>query len=153
MLLVRHYHNSCSCLPRTNYITFPGLWNQPVCVLVAQSCLTLCNPMDCSLPGSSVCGILQARILEWVPMPFSSRSQPAWAQIPTQQCPACVFGWSFCPYFLSFLISKMAIIIVQKMVSQCLPCYSGMISLARPCSGYFTHEEDNAVLSLDVGIL
>ena len=34
-----------------------------------QSCLTLCNPMDCSLPGSSVHGILQARILEWVAMP------------------------------------------------------------------------------------
>ena len=33
-------------------------------VLVAQSCLTLCNPMDCSLPGSSFQGILQARILE-----------------------------------------------------------------------------------------
>ena len=29
-----------------------------VCVLVSQSCLTLCNPMDCSLPGSSLCGIL-----------------------------------------------------------------------------------------------
>ena len=34
-----------------------------------QSCLTLCNPMDCSLPGSSVHGILQARILEWVAIP------------------------------------------------------------------------------------
>ena len=33
---------------------------------VAQSCPTLCDPMDCSLPGSSVHGILQARILEWV---------------------------------------------------------------------------------------
>ena len=33
---------------------------------VAQSCLTLCDPMDCSLPGSSVHEILQARILEWV---------------------------------------------------------------------------------------
>ena len=32
----------------------------------AQSCLTLCSPMDCSLPGSSVHGIFQARILEWV---------------------------------------------------------------------------------------
>ena len=31
-----------------------------------QSCLTLCNPVDCSLPGSSVHGILQARIQEWV---------------------------------------------------------------------------------------
>ena len=34
--------------------------------LVAQSCLTLCDPMDCSPPGSSVHGILQARTLEWV---------------------------------------------------------------------------------------
>ena len=33
---------------------------------VAQSCLTLCDPMDCSLPGSSLRGILQARVLEWV---------------------------------------------------------------------------------------
>ena len=37
----------------------------------AQSYLTLCDPMDCSLPGSSVHGILQARILEWVAIPFS----------------------------------------------------------------------------------
>ena len=42
-----------------------------------QSCLTLCNPMDCSPPGSSVHGILQARILEWVAMPSSrGSSQP-----------------------------------------------------------------------------
>ena len=42
-----------------------------------QSCLTLCNPMDCSPPGSSVHRILQARILEWVAVSFSSgSSQP-----------------------------------------------------------------------------
>ena len=41
---------------------------------VAQSCPTLCNPMDCSLPGSSVHGIFQARILEWVAISFSSGS-------------------------------------------------------------------------------
>jgi len=46
-------------------------------VLVTQSCLTLYNPMDCSPPGSSVHGILQARILEWVAIPFSrGSSQP-----------------------------------------------------------------------------
>ena len=39
-----------------------------------QSCLTLCDPKDCSLPGSSVNGILQARILEWVAMTSSRRS-------------------------------------------------------------------------------
>ena len=43
-------------------------------VLVTQSCLTFCNPMDCTLPGSSVHGILQARILGWVAIPFSRES-------------------------------------------------------------------------------
>ena len=37
--------------------------------MCAQSCLTFCNPVDCTLPGSSVLGISQARILEWVPFP------------------------------------------------------------------------------------
>ena len=41
---------------------------------VAQSCLALCDPMDYSPPGSSVDGILQARILEWVAMPSSRGS-------------------------------------------------------------------------------
>ena len=45
-----------------------------VCVLVAQSCPTLCDPMDCNLPGSSVHEILQARILERVAIPFSRGS-------------------------------------------------------------------------------
>ena len=44
---------------------------------VTQSCLTLCNPVDCSLPGSSLHGILQARVLEWVAISFSrGSSQP-----------------------------------------------------------------------------
>ena len=38
---------------------------------VAQSCLTFCNPMDCHLRGSSIHGIFQARILEWVTIAFS----------------------------------------------------------------------------------
>ena len=48
-----------------------------VCVLVTQLCLTLCDPMGYSLPGSSVHGILQARILECVAILFSrASSQP-----------------------------------------------------------------------------
>jgi len=49
-------------------------------LLVAQSCLTFCDPVspfvtqDCSPPGFSVHGILQARILEWVAIPFSRGS-------------------------------------------------------------------------------
>ena len=42
-----------------------------MCVLVSQLCLTLCHPTDCSPPGSSVQGVLQARILEWVAIAFS----------------------------------------------------------------------------------
>ena len=41
---------------------------------VTQLCLTLCNPVDCSPPGSSIHGILQARILEWVAISFSRES-------------------------------------------------------------------------------
>ena len=54
-------------------------WSQRFCpfhiaVLVAKSCPGLCNPMDCSPPGSSVRGILQARVLEWVAISFSRGS-------------------------------------------------------------------------------
>ena len=49
-------------------------------VLVAQSCPTLCDPMDCSLPASSVHVILQARIPEWVAIPFSRGS--SWPRDP-----------------------------------------------------------------------
>ena len=45
-----------------------------MCGLVAQSCPTLCSPMNCSLSGSSIHGILQARILEWIAIPFSRGS-------------------------------------------------------------------------------
>ena len=50
------------------------VWDMKVKVLVAQPCLSLCNPMNCSPPGSSVHGIPQARILEWVATPFSRGS-------------------------------------------------------------------------------
>ena len=53
------------------------------CAKLLQSCLTLFDPMDCSSPGPSVHGILQARILEWVAMPSSrGSSQPRdWTQV------------------------------------------------------------------------
>ena len=52
-------------------------WNSVCVYLVTQSCLILCNLMECSLPGSSVMGILQARILEWIVIPSSrGSSQP-----------------------------------------------------------------------------
>ena len=52
-----------------------GMWEEDRKKRFTQSCLTLCDPTDCSLPGSSVHGLLQARILEWVAIP-SSRGSP-----------------------------------------------------------------------------
>ena len=51
-------------------ISLESIGYKPLKVNVAQSCPTLCNPMDCSLPGFSVHGIFQARILEWVAITF-----------------------------------------------------------------------------------
>ena len=45
-------------------------------MLITQSCSILCDSMDCSPPGSAVHGILQARILEWIAMPFSREPTP-----------------------------------------------------------------------------
>ena len=54
---------------------------------VAQLCPTLSDPMDCSLPGSSVHGIFQARVLEWGAIAFSSR-----VVLETIKSNACVLG-------------------------------------------------------------
>ena len=51
-----------------------------------QLCLTLCDPVDCSPPCSSVHGILQARILEWVGMPSSRGSSPSTDQTRVSFC-------------------------------------------------------------------
>ena len=66
--------------------TFLGIMK--VKMLVTQSSSTLCSTMDCSPPGSSVHGILQARILEWVAIPFSRRSSQSrdWTQV------SCITG-------------------------------------------------------------
>ena len=65
------------------------LW--PTLCEVAQSCLTLCNPMDCSLPGSFIHGVFQARVLEWVAISFSRESsQPRiWTRV------SCIAGRFF----------------------------------------------------------
>ena len=70
-----------------------------VCVLVAQSFPTLCNSMDCSPPGSSVLGILQARIREWVAIPFSRGS--SWPRYWTWV--SCIAGRFFTIWASRFL--------------------------------------------------
>ena len=89
---------------------------------VAQSCPTLCDPMGCSLPGSSIHGILQARVLEWVAIAFSygessinvyklpcakwiagekllySTGSPAWWSVMTQKSGIRRGRWHTCNY-------------------------------------------------------
>ena len=58
-------------------------WTNPcVCAKLLQLCPTLCDPMDCSLSGTSVHGILQARILRWIAIPFFKAS--SWPRDRTQ---------------------------------------------------------------------
>ena len=69
-------------------------------VLVTQSCPTLCDPMDCSPPGSSILGILQARILEWIAIPFSRGSSwlRDWTHVSSASCISrkILYHWATC---------------------------------------------------------
>ena len=58
------------------------------CVCVCELCPTLCDPMTCSLSGSSVHGILQAGILEWVAIPFPQGISRDWTWV------SCIAGWA-----------------------------------------------------------
>ena len=92
-------------------------------VLVAQSCLTLCDPLDCSPPGSSVPRILQAKILEWLVIPFSKGSsqprdqtQVSFAAKSLQSCPTMCDpidssppGSSVCEIFQARILEWVAI--------------------------------------------
>ena len=101
--------------------------------LLAKSCPTLWNPMDCSLPGSSVHGISQARVLEWVVISFSRGS----SQPRDQTWVSCIAGGFFtdwatgkclidlCHYASSwrttFLQSKYQYVIRYFCLSKCSP--------------------------------
>ena len=84
--------HSESVLKLHRFTSLSYLWTKSLSkVLVIQSCSILCNPMDYSQPGSSVCGILQARILDWVAIPFSRGS----FQLRDQTWVSCIAGRFF----------------------------------------------------------
>ena len=70
-----------------------------------QLCLTLCNPVDCTLPGSSVHGILQARILEWIAISFSRGS--SWPK-RDKALVTCIGRWIL--YYLSYQSGRLCIV-------------------------------------------
>ena len=86
---------------------------------VAQSFPTLCNPVDCSLPGSSVHGILQARILEWVAISFSrASSQPRDTQV------SCIAGRCFILWATREAFPKLAQTHVHRVGDAIQPSHS-----------------------------
>ena len=82
---------SCISCIAGGFLTHRTIWEVCVCVLVMQWCPALCDPMDCSPPGSSVHGIFQARILEWVAISFSMES--SWPRLWTWV--SCITGRLF----------------------------------------------------------
>ena len=70
------------------------VWQPCVCMLSHFSCVWLCRPMDCSQPGSSIHGIILARILKWVAMPFSKVSAQSKDQTHVS-CSSCTSGRFF----------------------------------------------------------
>ena len=91
---------------------------------VAQSCPTLCNPMDCGPPGSSVRGLLQARMLEWVAISFS-RGSPwprDWTGSPALQADALLSE----PPGKPLKTSRGTIEIVHVCVQSCLTFFDSM---------------------------
>ena len=70
---------------------------------VAQSCPTLSNPVDCSLPGSSVHGTFQARVLEWDAIAFSDQQQQFWPMSSSVVLAKLILIISLKPYFLGMM--------------------------------------------------
>ena len=83
--------------PEENHLSFGFL--SCMRAKLPQSCLTLCNPMDCSPPGSSVHGILQARIVEWVAVSSSRGSFWPWDRTYVS-CVSCTGRWVLCHWRL-----------------------------------------------------
>ena len=84
-----------------------------------QSCLTLCDPMNCSLPGSSVHRILQARILEWVAVPSSRGSSQtrAWTHFSRVSCIGRWVCYHWCHWGSHLRTCQMAIYLPSNLCS------------------------------------
>ena len=90
---------------------------------VAQSCPTLCDPMDCSLPGFSVHGIFQARVLEWVAISFSRGS--SWPRDRPQV--SCIAGRRFTLWATREYYVKRSFILITEFLVTLKVCAWGRI--------------------------
>ena len=94
--------------PSLEWVSVPNSFLFFSFIFCPQSCQTLCDPMDCSLPGSSLHGILQARVLEWVAISFSRGSSQPRDQTRVSLIPGRCFNlWATREaHILSYLLSK-----------------------------------------------
>ena len=100
-----------------------------VCLLVAESCPTLYDPKDCSPPGSSVHGILQARTLEWVAV-FFSGDLPAPGIEPMPPVLPSLAGGFFTtepPGKITFFLDKKALVLVYFVTVSPSLCFSPLV--------------------------
>ena len=95
----------------TTSATWEVLWAMCVCAKLLQLCLSLCDPMDCSPSDSSVHGILQARILEWVATPSSKGS----SLFRECTCVSCLLRWQASLYHERCLGSPLDKAVVQSL--------------------------------------
>ena len=128
-------------------------------VKVTQSCPTLCDPVDCSLPGSSVNGILQARILKWVTVPFSR-----WSSQPRDWTHVSHIAGGFFTVWATRGPSKQSIWFLQMwLVPSCLcsllsaPCkvlhfLSFILACWSPCSSFRIISDAPRILEAFLGL-
>ena len=107
-----------------NVVFIPSYCFTIVCVLVCQSCLTLCDSKDCNQPGVSLHGILQARILEQVAIPFS-RHLPD----PRMELKSSILQASFLPpelpgkiLFYNYIYITYKIYLISSFLKKKLEC-------------------------------
>ena len=105
-------HSMCSNVLIVVYLSFHSERKKES--EVAQLCPTLCNPMDCSLPGSSLHGILQARVLEWVAISFSRGSSQLGYQTGVSHIPGRHFNlWAIREAHLSNSEGKVFLVEIE----------------------------------------
>ena len=112
-VLFCHYRILCSLICKLSFSSFIS-----VEVKVAQLCLTVCDPMECSLPGSYVHGILQARILEWAAIPFSRGSSRLSSNPGLLHCRQIPYHLSHqgSPFFLTLLFKLLLTFVGFKII-------------------------------------
>ena len=120
--------NECQVIVATRYcydkfFKCSAAWSEVKWSEVTQSGLTLFDPMDCSLPGSSVCGLLQSRILEWVAISFSRESSQPRDRTRVSRIPGRRFNhWATreAPKYLHLLVLFPGVCVCMHIVCMCM---------------------------------